>query len=139
MNKKTIMHALHHGIQAFEDAIVKNKWFTLACVSLLVLSSVGIMSVQHVSDGGAGCYLDAERALFGDRKHRIFAHEVAPETVTFARTHYSVCLLTNGIDVRSVPAFEELFPFTAELGPYALPAENLDEDYTEDDVSMPLE
>jgi hypothetical protein len=139
MNKQTIMHALHHGIQAFEDAIVKNKWFTLACVALVIFSSVGIMSVLHISDSGAGCYLDAERALFGDRKHRIFAHEVAPETVTFARTHYNVCLLTNGIDVRSVPAFEELFPFTAELGPYALPAVNTDDDYVEGEDAMPLE
>jgi hypothetical protein len=109
------MKTLHDGMHTFEQAVIQNKWFSLACVTLLMASSVGVGAVLNKSTNGTACYVDAERTLFGPKKNRIYAHEVSPDIVMQARTHYSVCLLANGIDVRSVPEFEELFPFTAEL------------------------
>jgi hypothetical protein len=108
------MKLLHDNMKAFEAAVARNKWFALACLALVLTFSLGFGAVLNKSNSGTGCYLDAERALFGSRRSKLYAHEISVERIAQARTLYSVCLLANGIDVRSVPAFEELFPFTSE-------------------------
>ncbi len=102
-------------MRALEQAVFRNKWFALASVALLLMSSLGAAAVFGKSNNGTSCYLDAERALFGGRFSRVLAHEISPDKVMQARTYYSVCLLSKGIDVRSAPNFEELFPFTAQV------------------------
>lgn len=109
------MKILHDNMKAMEQAVFRNKWFALACLSLLLVSSLGAAAVFGKSNSGTSCYLDAERALFGGRFSRVLAHEISPDKVMQARTYYSVCLLSKGIDVRSAPTFEELFPFTAQM------------------------
>lgn len=102
-------------MRSVEQAVFRNKWFALACATLLLASSLGAAAVFGKSNSGTSCYLDAERALFGGRFSRVLAHEISPDKIMQARTYYSVCLLSKGIDVRSAPAFEELFPFTAKI------------------------
>lgn len=109
------MKILHDNMKALEQAIFRNKWFALACLSVLLAYSVAAAAVFGKSNNGTSCYLDAERALFGGRFSRVLAHEIAPDSIMQARTLYSVCLLSKGIDVRSAPTFEELFPFTATV------------------------
>lgn len=109
------MKILHDHMRALEQAVFRNKWFALACITLLLASSLGAAAVFGKSNNGTSCYLDAERALFGGRFSRVLAHEISPDKVMQARTYYSVCLLSKGIDVRSAPTFEELFPFTAQM------------------------
>jgi hypothetical protein len=100
-------------MQAIEKAVINNKWLTFAWAVLFFALSLGVFAVMHTSNSGADCYLDAEQTLFDSGKR--YVHEVPEEAIVEARTHYNVCLLANGIDVRSVPAFEELFPFTANM------------------------
>ncbi|MFM2414363.1 MAG: hypothetical protein RI911_56 [Candidatus Parcubacteria bacterium] len=108
------MKILHDNMKAFEQAVARNKWFALACLTLVLAFSLGFGAELGKSNRGTGCYMDAERALFGSRKAKMYVHEIPVERIVTAKTHYSVCLLANGIDVRSVPVFEELFPFTSE-------------------------
>ncbi len=109
------MKILHDNMKAFEVAIARNKWFALACLGVLLGFSVAAAAVFGKSNSGTSCYLDAERALFGGRFTQVLAHEISPDKVMQARTLYSVCLLAKGIDVRSAPTFEELFPFTSKV------------------------
>jgi hypothetical protein len=109
------MKILHDNMRALEQAVFRNKWFALASVALLLMSSLGAAAVFGKSNNGTSCYLDAERALFGGHFSRVLAHEISPDKIMQARTYYSVCLLSKGIDVRSAPTFEELFPFTAQV------------------------
>ncbi len=102
-------------MKALEQAIFRNKWFALACLTTVLAFSVSAAAVLGKSNNGTSCYLDAERALFGGRFSRVLAHEISPDKIMQARTLYSVCLLSKAIDVRSAPTFEELFPFTAKV------------------------
>ncbi len=91
-----------------EEAILRNKWFTLACFALLLMFSAvvyGLSSARQQS--GAECYDATDDFLFSGYQ---YLHELPPEHIVSARVFFYQCLLRRGVDVRSAPSFEQLFP-----------------------------
>lgn len=100
--------ALHHHMSTVEAAVLRNKWFTLASVALLLMFSAivyGLSSARQQS--GAECYDATDDFLFSGYQ---YLHELPAEHIISARVFYYQCLLRRGVDVRSAPTFELLFP-----------------------------
>lgn len=122
-----------------EQSFIRNKWFVLACVFVASLIGMFLYSATDYSRRATACVTYADQILH-DRDTYQFIDSDGWENDTArrdsARASYMSCLMTSGIDIRSVPSFDEIFADDRmsqyEEDPFSL----LDvEDFSLDDMS----
>lgn len=126
--------AFHTHVTRLEDQMARNKWFMLACFALLLMFSAvvyGLSSARQQS--GAECYDATDAYLFSGYN---YMREIPSEHIVSARVFYYQCLLRRGIDVRSAPTFEQIFPMAKGVTFSSLFAE--DEDYIDETSFIPV-
>jgi hypothetical protein len=105
------------AIESFEGSIIRNKWFSLALISAAFIGTAYVYQVHATKDGVADCFRNSSEIAYSSaRKHgeRVNEHGEKMNTSVasgdLARAYFGMCLVINGVDTRTVPAFEELFP-----------------------------
>ncbi len=96
----------HIHFRTVEQAIIRNKWFALACVSLLFTAFAYINT-------------RTSRADFTNRALR--CHDIAVSVIhsngynveswRAAKAQFNTCLLVQGIRPGGIPAFDDMFPY----------------------------
>lgn len=105
------------AVESFEKSVVKNKWFTLATVALVLVGGAVFYSVHETRENVADCFRTASDIAYGSPRHTGEIQTPWGEKLNasvasgdLARAYFGMCLVVNGVDARSVPPFEELFP-----------------------------
>jgi hypothetical protein len=126
-----------------EQAFIRNKWFVLACVAVAAMVGMFMYSATDYSRRATSCVQYADSILHDHDQYQ-FIDSDGWENDTArrdsARASYLSCLMTNGIDIRSVPSFDEIFAderisYEGEIDPFELLGEDMeDEDVGYDDT-----
>jgi hypothetical protein len=105
------------AIESLEDSVIRNKWFTLAAVSLVLLGGGLFYTMHEQKEGIAECFRTASDIAYGSPRHvgeiktpwgeKLNASVASGD---LARAYFGMCLVVNGVDTRGVPPFEDLFP-----------------------------
>ena len=96
----------HVHFRTVEQAIIRNKWFSLACVTFLFV----LFAYIHT---------DSSRAAYTDRA--LECHTIAASVIHHdgynvaswraAKAQFNTCILIQGIHPMSIPAFDDMFPY----------------------------
>jgi hypothetical protein len=105
------------AIESLEQSVIKNKWFTLACVTIGLAGGAAFYAVHDIKENVADCFREAEGIAYGSPRHSGEIHTSYGEKLNasvasgdLARAYFGKCLAVNGVDARSVLPFEDLFP-----------------------------
>jgi hypothetical protein len=96
----------HIHFRTVEQAIIRNKWFSLACVTLLfvLFAYVNGQSSRNSFVGGSVQCHDIAVRVIHDNGYNI-------ESWRAAKAQFNTCLLVQGINPSRVPAFDDMFPY----------------------------
>lgn len=106
-------HKIGNSLHSMEQTFINNKWFVLACIFVAALIGMFIYTAGDYSRRTTSCYILASDVLTDAVKYSFVDNlgwDDATKRENAARALYNSCLLTNGIDIRSVPTFDEIFP-----------------------------
>jgi hypothetical protein len=99
----------HSHFHAIEQAVIRNKWFTLAAIALMFLAFTYVKDTSLQRDY-------SERAL---KCHDIAVSVIHSngynvESWRAAKAQFNTCLLVQGVTPGLIPAFDEMFPYPIE-------------------------
>jgi hypothetical protein len=99
----------HLHFSRAEEAILRNKWFSLACVTLLFL---------------AFAYFNSLTTSNQFRGRTLRCHDIAVDIIhsngynveawRAAKAQFNTCLLVQGIHPYDIPAFDDMFPYPTQ-------------------------
>ncbi len=99
----------HVHFRTVEQAIIRNKWFSLTCVALL------FVAVAYVN-------YQASRTIYTERALK--CHDIAVSVIhsngynvtswRAAKAQFNTCLLVQGVRPTAIPLFEDMFPYPTE-------------------------
>lgn len=105
------------AIESLEETVIRNKWFTLALVTVALAGGAVFYAYHDQKQGIAECFREASKLAYGSPRHSgpmlmPNGEEMNASVASgdLARAYFGMCLVVNGVDARSVPPFEDLFP-----------------------------
>jgi hypothetical protein len=100
-------------LHAIEEAVVRNKWFSLAVVCVLFgmfAYTQNIRSKQDYFVNAIRCHEEAMDIFMGIN-HEYQRAPIGSHVLWLnAKTHFNSCLLVEGVDPTHIPAFDDMFP-----------------------------
>jgi hypothetical protein len=111
--RKNIIHA----VESLEASVIKNKWFVLAGVSIFLTLGGIFYAIHDVKENVADCFRQSSDIAYSSVRHSgemtdIYGEKMNASVASgdLAKAYFGMCLVVNGVDARTVPPFEDLFP-----------------------------
>jgi hypothetical protein len=104
--------SLHTHLSTAEQAVIRNKWFTLVCIALLFVMFAYTHRLRIQEDyhmRAVRCYLTAKDIITGSNGDG--GSYYTPDVWEHAKNSFNTCLLAEEIGPSRVPAFEDMFPY----------------------------